>query len=350
MSWLSQHYEKVALGSAVAVALGLAYFGWSKLNSVEEDFAASLKGVGNNKTAVDGADLVSKALQSLTLDRTWSQAADGDRPVDLFTGIQLFISSNDPQKAIDLRKDAPLHPPIPNSWWFENRIDPGFADSPSQDPDADGFSNLEEFTAKTDPNNKNSIPPLIAKLRFVKDESLAWVIRPGYGSEGKFPFAYEDSKAGANKVSATEMIAPGSLFFAKPPMENRFKLLGSETRKELNPKIKVEMEVTVVRIEDQRPNKKGTVYEFPSPLSEERKSDYIQYDRTAVLSLEALGMEGREFKIEENTAFALPTDSAKKNYLLKKVSPDAILIEYPAADGSRKSIEIKKGQLPNFDG
>ena len=350
MSWFSKHYEKVALGSAVAVALGLAYFGWSKLNSVEEDFAASLKGVGNNKTAVDGADQVPKARQSLTLDRTWSQAADGDRPVDLFTGIPLFISSNDPQKAIDLRKDAPLHPPIPNSWWLENRIDPGFADSPGQDPDADGFSNLEEFTAKTDPNNKNSIPPLIAKLMFVKDESLAWVIRPGYGSEGKFPFTYEDSKAGKNKVSAAEMIAPGDLFFAKAPMENRFKLMGSEIRKELNKKINIEMEVTIVRIEDQRPNKKGNIYELPSPLPEDRKADHIQYDRTAVLSLEALGMEGREFKVEENMTFALPPENPNKNYLLKKVSPEAILIEYPATDGSRKSIEIKKGQLPNFDG
>jgi hypothetical protein len=350
MSWFSKHYEKVALGSAVAVALGLAYFGWSKLNSVEEDFAASLKGVGNNKTAVDGAGQVPKARQSLTLDRTWSQAADGDRSVDLFTGIPLFISSTDPQKAIDLRKDAPLHPPIPNSWWFENRIDPGFADSPGQDPDADGFSNLEEYSAKTDPNSKNSIPPLIAKLMFVKDESLAWVIRPGYGSEGKFPFNYEDSKAGKNKVSAAEMVAPGDLFFAKPPMEKRFKLLGSEIRKELNPKIKVEMEVTIVRIEDQRPNKKGTVYELPSPLSEERKTDYIQYDRAAVLTLEALGLEGREFKVEENTTFALPPDNPNKNYLIKKVTPDAITIEYPATDGSRKSIEIKKGQLPNFDG
>ncbi|MEY5018945.1 MAG: hypothetical protein RLZ22_33 [Verrucomicrobiota bacterium] len=349
MSWFSTHYEKAALGGAALAALGLAYFGWSKLNSVEEDFATSLKGAGNNKTAVEGAERIPKALQSLALDRTWSQALDGDRPVDLFTGIPLFISSNDPAKAIDLRKDAPLHPPIPNTWWMENRLDPGFADSPSQDPDSDGFSNLEEFSAKTDPNNKNSIPPLIAKLKYVKDESLAWVIRPSYGSEGKFPFNYEDSKGGKNKVSASEMAAPGDLFFAEPPMQKRFKLLGSEVRKELNQKIKVEMEVTIVRIEDQRPNKKGTVYELPSPLSEERKNEYIQYDRTAVLSLEALGQEGREFKVEENTTFALPPGAANKNYLVKKVTPEAITVEYPAADGSRKSIEINKGQLPDFN-
>ena len=58
----------------------------------------------------------------------------------------------------------------------------------------------------------------------------------------------------------------------------------------------------------------------------------------------------REFKVEENMTFALPPENPNKNYLLKKVSPEAILIEHPATDGSRKSIEIKKGQLPNFDG
>jgi hypothetical protein len=176
------------------------------------------------------------------------------------------------------------------------------------------------------------------------------VIRPGYGSEGKFPFSYEDTKGRKNKVSAAEMIAPGGLFFAEPPMESRFKLLGSEIRKEYSQKTKAEMEVTIVRIEDQRTNKKGLVYELPSAFPEERKNEYSKYDRTAVLALEALGMEGREFKVEENTAFALPPENSNKNYLLKKVSPEAIVVEYPASDGSRKSIEIKKGQLPNFDG
>lgn len=348
MSWFSQNYEKAALGGAVALALGLGYLGWSKLSSVDEDFATSLAGAGNNKTAVEGADLIPKARQSMTLDRTWAQATDGERPVDLFTGITLFISSKDPQKAIDLRKDSPLHPPIPNAWWIENRLDLGFADSPSQDPDGDGFSNAEEYNAETDPNDKGSIPPLIAKLMFVKDESLAWVVRPGYGSEGKFPFNYEDSKGGKNKVPAAEMIAPDGLFFSKPPMQNRFKLLGSETRKELNKKINVEMEVTLVRIEDQRPNKKGVIYELPSPLPDDRKSDYVQYDRTAIFTLQALGMTGQEFKVEENTPFALPPDKPNKDYLLKKISAGVVSIEYTAADGGRKTVEIKKGQLPNL--
>lgn len=346
MSWFSKNYEKAALGGTAAIALGLAYMGWSTFGSFEQDFGAGLKGQGNNNAAVRDADLIPKTLASLKLDRTWNQALDGDRAVDLFTGIPLFVSSLTPDKPIDLLKDAPVHPPIPNVWWIENRLDPGFADSPSRDPDQDGFSNLEEFNAKTDPNNAKSVPSLIAKLMYVKDESLTWVLRPGYGLNGSFPFNYQDTKGGVNKTGAADMIAPDGLFFAKPPMKDRFKLLGSEVRKELNKKINIEMDVTIVRIEDQRPNKKGTIYEIPSPLSDERKNEYLKYDRTAVFSLQALGLNGKEFKVEENTQFALPPDSPKKNYLAKIVTPESVTIEFTNPAGETKTVRINKGSLP----
>lgn len=347
MSWFSENYEKAALGGAVAVALGLAYVGWSKFGSVEEDFAKSASGPGNNNTAVRNADLIPQGMASLKRPRVWVQGLDGERPVDLFTGIPLFVASSAPEKPIDMldKNTAPIHPPIPNIWWIDNRIDPGFADSPARDPDQDGFSNLEEFNAKTDPNDAKSVPSLIAKLMYMKDESLGWVIRPGYGLNGSFPFSYQDTKGGVNKTGGADLIAPDGLFFTKAPMMNRFKLLGFEVRKELNKKINIEMEVTIVRIEDQRPNKKGTIYELPSPLSEERKNEHLKFDRTAVLSLEALGLNGKEFKVEENTTFSLPPDSGKKDYLLKKVTPESVEVEYTNPAGEKKSVTISKGSL-----
>lgn len=346
MSWFSTNYEKAALGGAVLVALGFAYLGWSKFSAIDEDFGAGLKGAGSNNTAVAGAERIPMAMQSMKLDRTWKQALDGDRPVDLFTGIALFVKSSDPEEPVDLVEDADIHPPIPNVWWIENRIDPGFADSPARDPDGDGFSNREEYDGKTDPNSFKDFPPLIAKLMYVKDESLAWVIRPSYGSQGKFPFTYEDAKGRKNRVRPSEMVGPGELFFAEEPMKGRFKLLGHEVRKELNPKINIEMDVTIVSIEDQRHNKKGVVYKFPSPLAEDRKNEHVKYDRTAVLSLEALGLNGQEIKVEENTTFALPPGAASKDYLLKTVTPDAITVEYTDPSGNRQSVEIRKGGFP----
>lgn len=351
MSWFSKNYEKAALGGAAVVALGLAYMGWSRFGSVESDFPAVPEKGGKNDVSVRSADLISKAKASLNVDRSWTKALAGDRPVDLFTGIPLFVSVSEPEKPIDLSgpNSEPVHPPIPNLWWIDKRLDPGYGDSPSRDPDEDGFSNLEEFNAKTDPNNSKEFPSLIAKLTYVRDESLVWVIRPSYGSDGKFPFIYEDSKRGANKTGAANMIAPGETFFGAGVMQNRFKFLGSEVRKVMNERIKLETDVTIVRIEDQRPNKLGTIYEFPAPLSEDLKRDHLKYDRTAIFSLEALGLGGKEFKVEENTKFALPPDSPKKDYLLKSVSPDSVTVEYTDAEGKTKPVQIPKGSTPKLD-
>ena len=347
MSWFSTNYEKAALGGAVAVALGLAYLGWSKFGGVEAEFGAVLSGRGNNNAAVKDAELIPKAKTSLTLDRTWTQALSGDRPVDLFTGIPLFVSSNDLEKPIDPMTGDPIHPPIPNLWWIENRLDPGFADSSKRDPDQDGFSNVEEFTAKTDPNDSKSVPSLIAKLLYVRDDSLGWVIRPTYGNgNGGFPFNYQDLKGATNKTPTGEMILPDGMFFPKGVMSNRFKLLGSEVRKEMNPNVKIEMETTYVRIEDQKANKKGMVYEYPAPMSPERMNEHLKYDRSAVFTLEALGFNGKEFKVEENTAFSIPPGGTKLDYLAKTVTPNLVTIEYTTPDGEKKTVDIKKGNMP----
>ncbi len=348
MSWLSKNYEKAALGGAVVVALGLGYLGWSKIGAVESEFSSSLSGTGKGSPAIEGAESITKAEQSLKLDRAWTPGVDpnGERPVDLFTGVPLVIKSSEPEKAIDPIKDDPIHDPIPNTWWLQHRIDPGFADSPNRDPDGDGFSNLEEFLAKTDPNNPKSVPALLAKLKFVKDETLTWALRPTYGDNGSFPFNYADSRRQTNRMPAGEMVKPDELFFPKGVMTNRFKLLGHEERKELNKRINTEVDVTYVRVEDQKPNKKGRVYEIPAPLSEDRMNEYAQHDRTAIFALEALGEGANEFKVEENTTFGLPFSSDKKDYLLKEVTPDKVVVEGPDGKGGRMTVDIPKGSMP----
>ncbi|MEO5914319.1 MAG: Amuc_1099 family pilus-like system protein [Luteolibacter sp.] len=191
--------------------------------------------------------------------------------------------------------------------------------------------------------NVELLPSLIGKLMYVKDESRAWVLRPGFGADGGFPITYEDSSRQTNKRAPAELIGPGDSFFLTGPMANRFKLLGSEVRREISKATKSERDVTIVRIEDQWPNKKGTVYEFPSPLNDQRKNEFLQYDRTAVFSLGATGVEGKEFKVEENTAFSLPPGGEKKDYLLKSITPTGVIVEI--VDGG-KMVEIRKGAMP----
>jgi len=348
MSWFSQNYEKAAIGGAAVAALGLVLLGWSKVGSVAEDFNVSTQGKGNDNPAVPGSDLVAKAIASLGLNRSWSQQEAEGRPVDLFTGIPLFIARVDPSKAVDLYKSPPIHPPIPNLWWIEHGLDPGFADSPSRDADDDGFTNLEEFLWKTDPKDPKSHPPLLVKLKFEKDDSLNWFIRPGFPEGDAFTFQYGDNQSGHNKTKTGVTVKPGELFFADGVMKNRFKYLGMDKRMEMNNATHTEMEMTYAKIEDQLPNKKGTVYEIPQ-FAEGNAQKFSKYDRSAVLTLEAIGNEGKRETVKENTSFGLPFDSPKKDYLLKKVTPDSVEVEYTdTATGAKKSVEIRQGSFPEM--
>lgn len=345
MSWISKNYEKAALGAAVLAAVGLAYAGWNKLNSVEEEFGSVPGGARTDDPSVKNGDAVATAKSSFQVKREWNKGDDAARPVDLFTGVALFVNKNDPGNPVDLIKGADVHPPIPNSWWIENRIDPGFGDSPQRDEDGDGFANLEEFLAKTNPNNALEYPALITKLTFVGEESVQWVLRPGYPSEdGSFTFTYAEGRA-QNRVGAASPVPPGGLFFEDGVGKGRFKLLGSETRRVMKEAIQAEVPETIVRIEDQKPNKKGIIYEIPASFPARDQARYLRADRTAVLSLEALGLAGQEFKVEENTAFSLPPGGEEKSYKVTVVAPEQVTIEFTAADGKVETHVIPRGAM-----
>lgn len=350
MSWIQKNHEKATLAGAAVVALALAWFGWSKYSHADEDFSYSPGGRGkNNNAAVEGADLIPKATQSLKLDHAWQAATDGDRVVDLFTGIPLFVHRDAPDQVIDLVKDEMVHPPIPNSFWIQYDIDPGFGDSPQRDADEDGFSNLEEYKAGTNPSDANSVPAPIAKLKYIRDVSVGWVVRPGYDDgNGAYTFRYLDTKGRTNKLRMGTVVAPGGLFFEDGPVAKRFKFLEANTVKEMNERTHIEVEITYLTIEDQVANKKGKLYKFPAPLSEDKMREYQQYDRDAVLTLEALGLEGKETTIKENTTFALPWDAKDKNFLLKEVTPESVVVEQTLGDGSKKTYTIPKGNFPKI--
>jgi hypothetical protein len=152
-------------------------------------------------------------------------------------------------------------------------------------------------------------------------------------------FEYSDTKRVRVKNPAVEPIKPNTLFFkedAAKEAKSRFKYLGFENR------VEGESNIDFIKVEDQKHNKKGMVYEIPANFRADNVGIHAKYDRTAKLSLEALGLGGQEFKVEELTDFALPKDAESKRFRMIEVSPTRIVVRETLEDGSTKLHEIAK--------
>jgi hypothetical protein len=352
MSKLPKNFEKTLLGIAGVVALGFAALGFMKSSAVAEDFPAPVAGTPKNDPSIPEAEATAAASSSLKLNRAFEPAVPEGRPVDLFVGVRLFADKNNPNDPVDISAPGQkaVHEGIPNKWWVDTGADPTYANSPARDDDGDGFTNRDEFEAKTNPVSGKSIPPLINKLAYLKDESTMWYVQFGLESNGKwapkFTGLTHDGTKLANRVSAVEMIEPGATFFKDGVMANRFKFTGMTEKEIISPRTKLAQMVKFGLYEDLKPNKLGEKYESQYGLPDAQLEASAYHDRTAVLELQAIDNQGKEFKVEERTKFALPPDAPEKNYYLKKVTPEAIEVEYTDAAGATQTLEIKKGRTP----
>ena len=313
MSWISDNYEKAAIGGAAVVALGCAAIVFSGKGAIDE--AVELTPVTpDNTVAVSGQPAMDFTKTSIAAKHGVIQPVIDERKVDLFTGVPLFAQKADVKRPVDLYKSQPLHSGIDNKFWIENELDPGFSDSPERDADGDGFTNREEFLGKTDPNDAEDCPNLVDKLNVVAVKTTQVHVKPSGFGGGKFTFRLQTKREQTINRMAPEPIAPGAdIVFKEELMKNRFKFIKFEDKKIA--KNGLEQEKRFWTIEDKKPNKKGVTYE----VNDKGRPGIL--DSTIEFTLEALGQEGKSFKVEEKTRFTLPFN-AKDNanfYVVKNV-------------------------------
>jgi hypothetical protein len=80
----------------------------------------------------------------------------------LFVPEKHFIGANGLPTTL---QSTEVHPPVPNEWLEQFNLPIAEVDVLTQDPDGDGFNNLEEWQNQTAPTDKASHPPFIAKLK-----------------------------------------------------------------------------------------------------------------------------------------------------------------------------------------
>ncbi|PYK00119.1 MAG: hypothetical protein DME68_01720 [Verrucomicrobia bacterium] len=111
----------------------------------------------------------------------------------LFVPEKHFIGANGLPATL---QNTQVHPPVPNDWFEQFGLPIVDADVLDQDPDGDGFTNLDEWQGGTNPTDKDSHPDYLTKLHLVS------------ATEEPFRFMFSSWVAGTFAINTIDQSEP----------------------------------------------------------------------------------------------------------------------------------------------
>lgn len=159
MTWIRANYDRVAVLAAALFLLVCALLILRSAFAFNESFE-TLRSSGPVKPAAPPVKAVEleAAAEKLRQPPQWTFSGRSG----LFVPEKHFIGPGGLPATLQTTE---VHPPVPNEWLDQFALPIADADVLSQDPDTDGFTNLEEWQNRTNPTDKSSHPPFIAKLK-----------------------------------------------------------------------------------------------------------------------------------------------------------------------------------------
>src|SRR6266404_1365467 len=205
MAWIRLYYERVVLVAAAILLFFCAISIWRNAVLFGNDFAGrqtepQLKNASPPRKAVELGHAAEKLQQP-------SQWTSRDR-AGLFVPEKHFIDANGLPTTL---KTTEVHPPVPNDWLEQFGLPIVDADVLEQDPDGDGFTNLEEWQGHTNPIEKSSHPDYLTKLKVkaLNEEPFRFMFSSSVGSS--YAINTIDGSAPTQFLKIGDMIA-GSRF------------------------------------------------------------------------------------------------------------------------------------------
>ena len=161
MNWIRANYDRAALIAAALFLFLSAVFIYLRATNFRNSIAEmQLEPSLQKQSSKAKAPEVEQAKQKLVGPAQWTFSGRSG----LFVPEQHFISANGQPTTL---QNTQLHPPVPNEWLEESGLPITEGDVLEQDPDGDGFNNLDEWEAHTNPIDKNSHADYITKLKMI---------------------------------------------------------------------------------------------------------------------------------------------------------------------------------------
>ena len=159
MDWIRAHYDRVALIAAAAFLLLCLVSVWRKSAQFQTEFAVSQTAPPPKKVSTPAKAVeLETARQKLNHPPRWTFSGRSG----LFVPEKHFVGTNGLLATLETTE---VHPPVPNDWLEQFSLPIAEGDVLDQDPDGDGFTNLDEWQNHSDPTDRNSHPDYVTKLK-----------------------------------------------------------------------------------------------------------------------------------------------------------------------------------------
>ena len=160
LDWIKGHYDRIALiAAAVFLLISAVSIWWSAIQFGNRLITLQPPRAKTASPPPIAAEL-DRAAEQLQHPVQWK----GSTRSGLFVPEKHFIGADGLPATL---QNTQVHPPVPNEWFEKFGLPIQDADVLDQDPDKDGFTNLDEWQGGTDPTNKDSHPDYLTKLHLV---------------------------------------------------------------------------------------------------------------------------------------------------------------------------------------
>src|SRR5258708_14239985 len=156
--WIKAHYDRVALIAAgIFLFISAVSIWWNAIqfgNRLVAQPEAPLKNASPPPVAAE----LDRAAERLQRPSQWKSSTRSG----LFVPEKHFIGANGFPATL---QNTQVHAPVPNDWIEKFGLAIQDADVLEQDPDSDGFTNLDEWQGGTAPTNKDWHTDYLPKLQ-----------------------------------------------------------------------------------------------------------------------------------------------------------------------------------------
>ena len=307
MDWLKANYDRaVLMAAALFLFISALVIWWSAIqfgNRLVPPPRVPPKTASQPAVAVE-LDVAAEQVQKPT---QWKSSARSG----LFVPEKHFIGADGMPATL---KNTQVHPPVPNEWFEKYALPIEGADALDDDPDKDGFTNLDEWHGNTDPTNAESHPDYTTKLHLVSatEEPFQYIFASRTGNT----FGIND----IDQSEPTQFLKVGDIIRGTD-----FKILKFTEKEERN-QYGMRMDVSELLLEHQNSHVQVTLVKGRVAASPQSVATFVY----------TWGGR-REFEVRKDQEFSLkPMEQVR--YKLVDVRPDKAVIVNTQSPGA--TIEI----------